>query len=332
MSRLSLLVLLSAVACGGPSKPPPTVPLPPDKPVEPTPPVVDQAKKEPPPDPEPVKPAGPVEVTVAANKVTVKLVTPGKGKREALKYKTKAGDKQQVEVAMDFAATQTETGKPPADQIVPTIVLAGEAETTSIDKDGNAAYALTVSSTDARAVKGSQIPADKFKQVLGSLAGLVITSTLNPNGTAGDVKMRIDQPSDMTAGALELIRMTLPQFPVLPSEPIAVGAKWQATTTAKLADKLDVTQVTDYELVAHKGTTWTIKGTTKVSGTDQDVGDGAKISAIKGSGTTEATLADGALYPTTKASLETAFTATDAQNAQVQFALKVGGAVTPTKK
>jgi hypothetical protein len=142
--------------------------------------------------------------------------------------------------------------------------------------------------------------------------------------------MRIEKPTEMSASALELIRMTLPTFPVLPTEPIGVGAKWQATTTAKLADKLDVTQVTDYELVAHKGATWTIKGKTKVTGTDQDVGDGAKISAIKGTGTTEATLVVGALYPTSKASLETEFTATGPDKSQLQFALKVGGTVTPT--
>ena len=106
-----------AAACGGHPKPVQTAPLPEDKPAQPTPPV---AATKPTPEPEPPKSAGPVEVTVPANKVSVKLVTPGKGKREALRYTTKAGDKQKVEVAMDFAAKQTETGKPPADQIVPT--------------------------------------------------------------------------------------------------------------------------------------------------------------------------------------------------------------------
>ncbi len=329
MSRLSILMFVVAAACGGHPKPVQTAPLPEDKPAQPTPPV---AATKPAPEPEPPKSAGPVEVTVPANKVSVKLVTPGKGKREALRYTTKAGDKQKVEVAMDFAAKQTETGKPPADQIVPTIVLAGEAETKSIDAAGNAVYSLTVSSTDARDVAGSQLPAEKFKIVLGSLAGLVISSTLKANGAAGDIILRIEKPTEMSAGALELIKMTLPAFPMLPAEPVGVGAKWQATTSAKLADKLDVTQVTDYELVAHKGTTWTIKGTTKVVGTDQDVGDGAKITGIKGTGTTEATLADGSLYPTTKALLETQFTASNPKEGTLQFALKVGGAVTPAKK
>ena len=328
MSRLSTLLFLVATACGGPSKQPPLAPLPADKPADP---VVPADK---PVTPAPVPPpqaAGPAEVTVLATKTTVKLVSPGKGKRAPLRYTNKAGDKQQVEVAMDFAAKETHTGKSPADQIVPTIVLAGEAEIKSVDKDGNAAYALTVTSTDVRANE-SKINLDQFKGVISSLTGLVISSTLAPTGTAGDVSLKIEKPSEMTAGALELVKMTLPQFPMLPTEPIAVGAKWQATTSLKLAEKLDITQVTDYELVAHKGTTWTIKGTTKISGTDQDVGEGAKISAIKGTGTSESTIADGVLYPTTKSSLETQFTASDPKEGAVQFALKVGGAVTPTKK
>jgi hypothetical protein len=330
MYRLSIWLFVAAAACGGPKPSPTTVPLPPDKPAEPAPqPVADTTQ--PAPTPEPPKALPPVEVTVPANKVTVKLVSPGKGKRAALRYTTKAGDKQQVELALDFSATQTETGKAPADQIVPTIVLAGEAETKSIDKDGIAAYALTVSSTDARDVQGSDLTAEKFKIVLGSLAGLIISSSVATNGAAGDVAMKIEKPNEMTPGALELISMTLPQFPVLPAEPVAVGAKWQATATAKLAGKLDVTQVTDYELVAHKGTTWTIKGTTKVTGTDQDVGVGAKITSIKGSGTSEATLADGTLYPTTKSSLATQFTASNPKEGEVKFDLKVGGAVTPKK-
>ncbi len=324
MSRLSILLFAVVTACGGKSTPPPTTPLPAD----PAP--VEAKKEEPPAEPaKPPEPLGPVEVKIPSSAVTVKLVSAGKGKKAPLRYTTKAGEKQQVELAMDFSAKQTENGAS-QDQIVPTIVLVGDAETKAVDKDGNAQYTLTVNTTDAKDVTGSQIPAEKFRTVLGSLAGLTISSSLAANGAVGDVTMRVEKPTDMSAGALELIRLTLPSFPVLPAEPVGVGAKWQATSTAKLADKLDVTQVTDYELVAHKGTTWTIKGKTKVTGADQKM-QGGDISAIKGTGSSEATLADGTLYPTYKTLLETEFTAAEAGKS-MQFALKVGGAVSPAKK
>jgi hypothetical protein len=138
--------------------------------------------------------------------------------------------------------------------------------------------------------------------------------------------MRVEKPDHLTAGALEMVRLTLPALPLLPAEPVGVGAKWQTTTTTKLADKIVVTQVTDYELVAAQGGTWSIKGKTSVTGADQEL-QGGKISGIRGSGTSELTLAAGALLPTYKASLETQFTASE-QDQSMTLSLRLGGAMT----
>src|SRR5262245_41173735 len=318
------LIVAVAAACGTP-KPPPTAPLPPDKPAAAAQPAqpsaeADSVAKQA--EIKPQAPAGPVEVKVAAPQTTAKNVSDGKGKKQALRYTPKQGEKQAVEVAMDFTGKQDTE-----EQIVPTIVLTGEAETRTVDKDGNAEYTVTVTGTDARSVAGSQVPVDKFKAVIGSLAGLTIGGTLGTTGVASDVTLRIESPGENAADTLELLRLTYPALPVLPKEAVGVGAKWQSTTSAKLADRLDVTQVTDYELVAHNGATWTIKGTTKVSGKDQSIED-SKVSAITGSGTSETTISAGALYPTHKASLETQFKAQE-KDKRTQFTIKVGAAVTP---
>jgi len=322
MRRLPLFLLVAA-ACGGTSKPTQTAPLPEDsKPVaapttdpKPVPPVAPEAKA-------PAPAPGPVEIKIPAQQTTVKVVSGGKGKKELVRYTMKPGAKQAIELAMDF------TGKQDAEaQIVPTIVLVGDVATTAVDKDGNAEYTVTVTGTDARPVTGAKVTPDQFKLVLGTLAGLTIGGTLGATGVAGDVTLRIEKPHEHAAEALDLIRLTLPTLPVLPKEAVGVGAKWQATTIAKLADQLEVTHVTDYELVTHKGTTWTIKGTTKVTGKDQDIA-ASKVSQITGSGTSETTIADGALYPTYKSSLETQFKASEQDQATV-FTLKIGGAVTP---
>lgn len=321
MRRLPLLLLV-ATACGGSPKPIQTAPLPDDpKPV--TAPVTDPkpASTEPP-VAKPAAPPAPVEVTIPAQQTTVKVVSGGKGKKEVLRYTAKPGGKQPIELAIDFASRQDTD-----EQIVPTIVLVGDAETTAVDKDGSAAYTVTITGMDARAVAGSKVPVDKFKAVLATLAGLTIGGKLGASGAAGDVTLRIEKPLDHAAEALELLRVTLPVLPVLPKDAVGVGAKWQATTTAKLADRLDITHVTDYELTGHKGTTWTIKGTTKITGKDQDI-DTSKISAIAGSGTSETTITDGALYPAYKSSLETQFKASE-QDKSMLFAIKIGGTVTP---
>jgi hypothetical protein len=318
-----LPLIFAVAACGGSTKPPPTAPLPPDtkQTAKPAPsPEADAVAKQA--EIKPQAPAGPVELKIPAPQTTVKIVSDGKGKKQPLRYTAKPGVKQAVEVAMDFA------GKQDADeQIVPTIVLIGEAETRNVDQDGGAEYTLTVTGTDARAVAGSAVPADQLKTVLGALTGLTIAGKRGANGAAGELTMRIEHPPEHAGDALGLIRETFPALPVLPTQPLGVGAKWQSTTTAKLADKLDVTQVTDYEVVSHDGATWKIKGTTKVTGKDQDI-DNAKISSITGTGTSETTISDGVLYPSHKASLETQFKAADAQKTS-QFTIKVAGAVTP---
>jgi hypothetical protein len=311
-------ILVVAAACGGTPKPTQTAPLPDDaKPVadsKPAPAAPAEVKA--------AAPPAPLEIKIPAQQTAVKVVAGGKGKKAVVRYTGQPGAKQAIELAMDFTGKQDTEA-----QVVPTIVLVGEAATTAVDQDGNAAYTVTVTGMDARAVTGAQVSVDQFKIVLGTLAGLTIGGTLGATGVAGDVTLRIEQPHEHAAEALDLIRLTLPTLPVLPKQPIGVGAKWQATTTVKFADQLEVTHVTDYELVAHKGTTWTIKGTTKVTGKDQDIAS-SKVSAITGSGTSETTIADGALYPTYKSSLETQFKASE-QDKSTVFAIKVGGAVTP---
>lgn len=326
--RLPLIVVaVAAAACSSPK--PPAAPVPPErkqasKPAAPSAEVDevagDAAVK-------PATPAGPVELKIPAAQTTVKMVSDGNGKKQLLRYAAKPGAKQTVEVAMDFTGRQDTE-----EAIAPTIVLICDAQTGAVDKDGGADYTLTVTGTDARAVTGSARSPDDLKPALGALAGLTIAGKRGANGAAGEVTIRIDHPPARAGDALGLIRETLPVLPVLPVQPVGVGARWQATTAARLADKLDITQVTDYEVVGHDGASWTIKGTTKVSGKDQKI-DNATISAITGTGTSETTIADGAAYPTHKASLETQFRATDPESAEpgksVQFTIKVGGTVTP---
>lgn len=326
MNRVSLLLVASLVACGGgKSKQTNLAPLPADKPAEAK---VEPKPAEPPPKPPEALP--PLEVKVEVPAVTIKLVNGGKGKKAPLKYTAKPGSKQQVEVVMSFAQTASVDGQSDS-QVVPTIVLAGEAETKAVDAAGKADYTLAVATTDARDVQGAAVPVDQFKVALASLAGLVISGSVEPNGTTAETLMRIEKPDRLSAGALDLIKITLPAFPVLPKEPVGVGAKWQTTSQnilrAAPGDKgIEMTHVTNYELVKREGAAWVIKSKTAVSGKDQEY-KGGKISKISGTGTSEIKLDDGALYPTTNASIETNLTASEGAKS-MQLAFKIGGAIT----
>jgi len=321
MSRLSSLIVVVVAACGGSPKPAPGVPLPED-----TKPAPDAAPAAPAtaaaPTPPPPVATAPLDVKVPALDTTVKLVSSGTGKKQAMRYTLKPGAKQTVEFAMDF------TGKQDADtKIVPTLVLTGEAETKAVDPAGNAEFAVTITSTDARAVEGSQIPLEQFKKALGALSGLTIGGKLNATGTAGELTLHLANAPAELDQALQLIQLTLPRLPVLPKDAIGVGARWQSVTPAKLIERLDVTQTTEYQVTAHKGTTWTITGKTTVAGKDQEI-EGAKITGISGTGTSETTIADGVMYPSHKGSLETQFKVSD-KDKSATVVIKLGGAVTP---
>jgi hypothetical protein len=330
---------LVAAGCGGGSHKSTTPPPPlPETKAEATPPPEAKAEEKPAPPP---APTGPVEVTLAAPKSTVKLVNAGKGKKEVLKLTPKAGDKQPVEIAMDFAGKQImpqELGGT-QESIAPTVVLGGQLETKDVGADGTS-FQVTIDSVDAKEVTGSKTPAAEFKSHLASLNGMTIAGNVATNGSTGDLKLRVEKPDPSAKEALDLIHLSLlPMWPVLPTEPVAPGAKWTVTTMQKLADQVDVTQTTDYQLVSHKGNDWVVKGTTKITGADQELptqGAKMKVGKIVGSGTTDATISAGSLSPASKQTLETSFEATitgqgqdgKEQTISLKFELKQGNAVT----
>jgi hypothetical protein len=323
-----LLIIAVFAACGsGTSSRPPAAPQTPDPKAVATPAVSTPADPAQAAETRPAAPAGPVEVKIPPAQTAVKLVSDGQGKKQVLRYSARPGARQTVEVAMDFTGRQDTE-----EATAPTIVLTCDARTGAVDKDGTADYTLTVTGADARPVSGADHTPQDLKPALAGLAGLTIAGKRGANGTTGEVTLRLEHPPASTDDALGLIRETLPVLPVLPTQPVGVGAKWQSTTAARLADKLEVTQVTDYEVIAHDGASWTIRGTTKVSGKDQKI-DNATISAISGTGTSETLIADGAVYPVHKEQLETRFTASDPESADpgkaVKFTIKVGGSVTP---
>ena len=307
-SFLPILVAV-ATACGGSPKsttPPPT--LPPDTKTEEAKPVVEEPKK---PEPPPV-PQGPIEITLPAPKVEVKLVNGGKGKKTALKLTPKAGTKQSTELTLDFMGGQDgppETGGK-KEEVAPTVVLLADVETQDVAADGLAKFQFTVSGVDTRDKAGQKVGSAEFKAELASLVGATIGGSVGANGSASDLKLRIEKPDAKAGGALEFVKLSLmPMWPVLPTEPVAPGAKWTVTSTQKIADQLEIKKVVSYELVGKKGTAWTIKGTTKITGDEQNV-QGAKLGTIAGDGVTEVTLNDGALLTAYKQNMATSFTIT----------------------
>ncbi|MBA3541823.1 MAG: hypothetical protein H0T79_19570 [Deltaproteobacteria bacterium] len=305
MKRLlavTLFGLVAAAACKSPAKQPPLVP---STQLDTT---KAEPKKEEPKEPvaeaQPAAPK-PIHVSIAAPKVTVKLISKGKGKLAKLALAPKQGASQQVELALDFTTKEDGAGG----VVVPTVVLVGDTEVKSVGADGGFDQQFTCSSVDVRNAS-PEMPADKLKPLLVSLIGMTIGGPVGANGIAGDVTFHIEKPDQFTPQALQLIGLAWPNWPAFPSEPIGPGAKWQSTTVLKLADRFEVSVVADYELISHTGTTWKAKGKIKVSGADQAL-DAGKITNITGGGETEVTIEEGQVVPTFKTKVATKFKASE---------------------
>lgn len=312
-SRLTILLAVAVAACGARAKSTTPQPTLPDEPklAEPAPPATPPAEPPAPPA-EPPAPQGPVEVALPAAKLEVKLISAGKGKKAVVRLTPKAGARQVAELALDFTGVQDgppETGGK-KDEVAPTVLVAGDVETTAVAADGRATFLWTVNGIDVRDKAGQKVASADFKGELASLIGATIGGSVGADGQAGDLALRIEKPDAKAAGALEFVKLSLlPMWPVLPTEPIAPGATWTVTSTQKIADQLEVTKVMTYELVGRRGTAWAIKGTTVISGQDQVV-QGAKLGTISGGGASEVMLEDGALIAAGKHSLATSFTIT----------------------
>src|SRR5690606_11642345 len=188
--------------------------------------------------------------------------------------------------------------------------LLADVETQEVGSDGATKFVMTISGVDARDMPGAKTPGAEFKQELLSLTGATLGGAVNSNGSTSDLTLRVEKPDQNTLGAMSLLKLSLmPMWPVLPKEAIAPGAKWTVTQKAKVADQLEVTQTTNYQLVSKKGKAWTIKGTTTVTGAEQDI-QGARFGSIGGSGTSEVTINEGVLLPLAKHTVKTDFTAT----------------------
>jgi hypothetical protein len=329
---IALLVTTAAASCGHPAKsttPPPT--LPEDKKPDAAP-VAEAPKPAPPP-----KDPDPIDVPLAMGKATYKLASAGKGQKAVIKIGAAQGTKQQLELALDFAGKQVAPADLGGEQsdVAPTLVLASALEVGAADPDGSR-FKVTFTGVDARDRAGAKATKDQFKTELAVLAGVELSGAVSATGQQSNLSLHVAKPTDKTMAALELVRISMmPLWPIVPTEAIGVGAKWTVTTTYTIADRIEATQTTDYEVVSHKGPAWVLKGKTKLEGKEQTIKE-TKFEKIGGSGGVDVTLTEGTFVPQSSTKLANDFTASvpsgdakDSKPTSVSFHLEQGLAVTP---
>lgn len=309
MKRVSLALLLALAACSGGSKSNvPLAPLPDDKPapdaaVAVAPPVEETPEPEPP-------PMQPLEVKLPAYQPTVKLTKAGKGKKMKLGYTFTVGAKQQAVFTLGIKSTQTLNGTKPMKANVPSLVLVVDTEITAVSADGTATYKAVVVEADAQEVPDSPVSIEEFTaNMMGTIPGTTIVGTVAANGASGEATLRIEKPDASSLGVMQYFQFAMPNWIVVPPDAVGAGATWTATSTRKLQEGVEMTLTTTYTLSNPPSVkSWSAKGTTVVTGTEQTLG-GATISGFSGKGEHTSAISQGSLFPGLhKQSLSFAFT------------------------
>lgn len=302
--RLFSLLALALLACGGKSKPDNTIPEskldPAATPTEPVEPAAPAPPAEPPPPP---PPAEPVKVTLEASQAKVKLLKPGTGARAVLRVAPGAGSKQNVTLVMDAQIEQGPTGQAGQKVVMPTVRLGCAGEVSAVGGDGALTYRAALTSIKAAAVAGQSAEPAEIEQQLTALTGMVIEGGLSASSLPGATVYTIDKPNQGTAMALESLRLMLPTWAPLPTEPIGLGAQWEVSQPVVI-NNIATTQTTVFTLKGKAGTTATIAGEVKVSGAAQKLGD-VDVSDITGGGKVELVLDTSKLYPKMKRDVST---------------------------
>ena len=252
---------------------------------------------------QPTTPPPPVEVTIEASKATIKLLAPGSGKRAPLRLAPASGASQLVDLVMDAVIEQTPAGGSVEKVTMPTVVLTGKGDVKTLATDGVITYQTSITGVDAREAVGQSVAPQAIKAQLTSLVGMVIDGTLSAAALPGATKYTVATPNESTVGAIESVRLMLPTWLPLPTEPVALGARWEVSQPVEI-NNIATVQVTTFTLRGRTGTTMTIAGETKVVGLDQKLGD-VQVSDISGQGTVELVVDTAKLYPRMKRTVST---------------------------
>nr|MDQ2723133.1 hypothetical protein [Actinomycetota bacterium] len=159
-------------------------------------------------------------VTVAIPAVTVTVNNPGTGPRTALVLHATPESAQQVALTSTSTISQTIGTGPPSDQSSPEVTLPLTARQHGPDDAATHTVGLTIGTPSS--------PDTTLQDALAKAVGSTSTVTVTPAGAVS--QLVLDPPaalSDAGRSAAEQAQRQAIQFlPVLPGEPVGVGAVW----------------------------------------------------------------------------------------------------------
>ena len=163
---------------------------------------------------------------------TIVVLDPGAGPRAPIRYHPRPGSRTR------FALTLQDRGRPPR-------VITGTAELRRVDRDGAFLLATVV---------------DGAKPDHLDLAGLAVDTLFEATGAIRSIEIRA--PRSAARSLIERVAFAVSALEQLPDEPVAVGARWQATALLPGGDGAPVARTQTTTLVAVAGPGVELRSTT----------------------------------------------------------------------
>jgi Family of unknown function (DUF6263) len=187
----------------------------------------------------------------AAGAVQVRLLEAGAEPRQVLRLHPKAGDKQTVTMSVATDMTMT-MGAMQTPMKMPAMNTALEVAVQSVSPAGDITYQVVMGETTMPA-ETDALPqmVDALKAALGGVKGQSGSFTVSSRGINRQSALNMPTEANPQAGqAIDRLKDTLAHLtPVLPEEPVGVGARWAVRMLLK-SQGMTINQTTTYQVVS----------------------------------------------------------------------------------
>lgn len=213
----------------------------------------------------------------------VTLIHPGASPRQPLRYQLTKGSRTTSQLTCDADVKTANLGGP-----MPTQVIDLETLVDDVLPDGSAKLRITVLDARIRERPGADAANDVMRTQAAALRGVVIRSTLAPDGHASGA--RVESGSDKLHDELDNLLRSLEHVATrLPTEPVGVGALWRERRTLPEGGVRAISEMT-YVLSSVSGTTIHYASTGELSGAPQTIDqDGTRLEVTDTHGRSTAT-------------------------------------------
>ena len=197
----------------------------------------------------------------------LQIVSAGSEPRRPLRYRLARGTQQKLEVAVDMEVTAGDMGGP-----MPTLVLSLTIGVEQVLPVG-AQLRTAIVDVSARERYESRVPVNALTGPLESMKGVVIVSTIAPNGRliSSTIESSGKQLPEVVRTQLAALIASFDQLMMpLPDQAVGVGAVWRTSKSLE-QQGMKMTAVNSVQLVGVDGDKLTFEIDTEVHGDDQTV-------------------------------------------------------------